>query len=113
MNYKLEFNEEQQAFHLSTSANRLPDSYGWWTVMDSCSDQMYWEFICMLETLHERPYNRKKILNAQSVLATFQMHLCNNRLAIIKDEDISTPKSITGGLQPDCLKESTRSGSLT
>ena len=90
MNYKLEFNEEQQAFHLSTPANRLPDSHGWWTIMDSCSDQMYWEFICMLETLHEKPYDRKKILNAQAKLAVFWDNLSKNSLLIVRQEKVQS-----------------------
>jgi hypothetical protein len=88
MNYRVEFNEEQQAFHLSRVNADRPNTNGWWTVVDSCSDQMYWEFICMLETLHEKPYDRKKILNAQAKLAAFWALLNKNRLLIVKQEDV-------------------------
>ena len=94
MNYRVEFNEEQQAFHLSRGNADRPNTNGWWTVVDSCSDQMYWEFICMLETLHEKPYDRKKILNAHAKLAVFWDKLSKNRLLIVKQEDIPTTKSI-------------------
>ena len=89
MNYRVEFNEEQQAFHLSRGNADRPNTNGWWTVVDSCSDQMYWEFICMLETLHEKPYDRKKILNAQAKLAAFWALLNKNKLLIVRKETIS------------------------
>ena len=87
MNLRLEFNEKQQQFHLDNGSH-TENTNGWFTVLDSCSDQMYWEFICMLEALHEVPYTRKKIFDAMTKLHNFQALLNANRLVIVLAEKI-------------------------
>jgi hypothetical protein len=39
-NYRLEFNEEQQNFHFDNNYHK-PNTFGWVTIMDSCSDIDY------------------------------------------------------------------------
>ncbi len=93
MNYKLEFNEDQQQFHLSTAANRLPETNGWFTIMDSCSDQMYWELVCMLESLHEEPYTKRLIFDAMAKLYNFHVLLNKNKMSIVLNENEPNQKS--------------------
>ena len=36
--YRLEFSEEQQLFHLANKSTSTPNTHGWITINDNCSD---------------------------------------------------------------------------
>lgn len=38
MEYRLEFSEEQQLFHLANKTSTPPNTNGWITINDNCSD---------------------------------------------------------------------------
>lgn len=63
---RVEFNVEQQCFHNANHNRDAPDTFGWFTVFEYCSDTEYWLFRAILHSRYgDRPsakYTRQQIL---------------------------------------------------
>ena len=59
--YRLEFSEEQQQFHLG-DCNHEPEPYGWFTIIDNCSDIEFKIFESYVNRIEKEKLTRAYLL---------------------------------------------------
>lgn len=83
--YRLEFNEKQQKFHLDNGSHE-PDSNGWFTVFDHCSDNEFKAFKNYLIIRYCKPYTKEQVLTCGAEILMFTANLREDNLFITKGE---------------------------
>jgi len=68
--YRLEFNEKQQKFHLGDSTHK-PKTFGWVTVIDSCTNAEYLIFIAFAYRIKKRKVTLKYLIQCLKELGNF------------------------------------------
>ena len=81
--YRLEFNEKKQHFHLA-NANRKPNTFGWITVFERCTDDEFWIFKSFLHRVEKKHLTKKYVLDSAIKLERFHNKLIENKLKIEK-----------------------------
>lgn len=82
--YRLEFSETQQQFHLD-NRNHEPNSYGWVTIADNCSDI---EFEALQSYMNIYPVKRlseKHIRKCLAEVSRFILRLTDFNLSIKRE----------------------------
>lgn len=79
--YSLEFNVNQQCFHFASKFDK-PDTYGWFTITNSCTEKEFIVFECFLKRAKKENYSKEYILQSFSELNIFWNELLKNNIVI-------------------------------
>ena len=83
--FRLEFNEKQQAFHHAyPHQNKEPDTFGWHTVTDFCSDDEFHIFEAYVNRTKKRKLTLEYVLKSFSELKGFYSNLLEYKMSIRK-----------------------------
>ena len=74
MLYRLEYNEKQQHFHLDNYTHE-PNTHGWFTIVDYCSDLEFKIFESYVAAREVKPYTKEFLLQCLSESKQFLEHL--------------------------------------
>jgi hypothetical protein len=81
--FRLEFNEKQQNFHHAyPESNEEPDTFGWVTIAEQCSDEDFWVFESFVNRT-ERKLTKKYLIQQFSELRVFIKKLTEYNLSIV------------------------------
>jgi hypothetical protein len=79
--YRLEFNETQQSFHLDNYTHD-PDTHGWFTIADHCTDIEFWIFEAFVNRTQKQKLTREYLTRSLTELKGFLKNLSEYNLAI-------------------------------
>jgi len=72
--YRIEFNEEQQKFHLDNGTGKL-NSHGWFTVMDEATNKQFHVFESFVNRTNKSRLTRDYLLNCVTEFGGFLKNL--------------------------------------
>jgi hypothetical protein len=81
--YRLEFNEQQQAFHLDNGRNE-ENTYGWETIKENHSDFEDMIFISYVNRQGEKKHTTKQLRQSVIEIKNFIENLANYNLEITR-----------------------------
>lgn len=61
--YRLEFNEEQQGFHLDNGTHE-PNTYGWFTIFEQCTDFEFYLYESYVNRIPKKRLTKKYLLKS-------------------------------------------------
>ena len=81
--FKVEFNEKQQHFHLSSYSKHLESSHGWVEIFSCVDDREFKIFTIFLESNYEKPYNLKDLHLCAEQISSFHSMLIEKNYDIL------------------------------
>ena len=72
--YRLEFNEDQQHFHLD-HYNSIPNTHGWFTIFDHCSDREFAVYESFVNRIPKRKLTKNYLLKCAIEVEGFTNNL--------------------------------------
>ena len=76
--YRVEFNEDYQKFHLDWKG-REPNTYGWFTVMENCTDLEFHIFESYVNRINKKKITKKYLMQCVKELNGFMLNLSEYR----------------------------------
>lgn len=82
--FRLEFNEKQQQFHHDNYTHEA-DTFGWFTIMDECSDMEFHIFEAYVKRVKVGKLTKEYLLKCAEELKTFTSNLLDSSLVVSRD----------------------------
>lgn len=81
--FRVEFNEKGQAFHHAYAfQNKKPNTFGWKTVTEHCTDKEFMIFKAYLKREKKEKYTYEYVLKSFTELKSFWNELLNYNITI-------------------------------
>ena len=85
--FRLEFNEKQQAFHHAYPHQKhtIPNTHGWVTIADYCTDDEFLIFECYLERIPKKKLTTEYVMQSMAEIKSFTNNLIKSNFGIVNN----------------------------
>ena len=81
--YRLEFNEQQQMFHLDNYSHE-ENTHGWFTIFEYCTDLEFWIYESYVNRIKKKKLTKTYLLQCAKEVESFMSNLTEYKFNISK-----------------------------